>query len=162
MIDQHPLVFPNTLRHVLKTRDKGLIRHNLQIRVPVDDTHTQVFVVYFEPSDTERSPWDQDAPWQFVALKDKDGRYDLDYVLAQDSMAWETQGPVTDRSEEHLAVSDEGIIHFRKLLREQIEAVQKGESPLGVIRDPEKNEVINFDVINQRIGLYGSTGREPA
>lgn len=161
MIDQHPLVFPNTLRHVLKTRDKGLIRHNLQIRVPVDDTHTQVFVVYFEPSDTERSPWDQDAPWQFVALKDKDGRYDLDYVLAQDSMAWETQGPVTDRSEEHLAVSDEGIIHFRKLLREQIEAVQKGESPLGVIRDPEKNEVINFDVINQRIGLYGSTGREP-
>ena len=30
---------------VVKT--DGLLRHNLQIRVPVDDAHTQVFVVYF-------------------------------------------------------------------------------------------------------------------
>jgi len=151
MIDQHPLVFPTILRHVFK---QGEFRHNLQIRVPVDDAHTQVYVVYFMPSETERSPKDQDPPYQYVPLKNSKGEYNLQMVLAQDSMAWETQGPVTDRTQEHLGVSDEGIIVFRKLLKEQIEAVQRGGDPLGVIRDPEKNRIIEFEVINERIGLF--------
>ena len=42
---------------------------------------------------------------------------------------------------------------LRRLLREQIEIVQKGGEPMGVIRDPAKNKIIDIPVINERIGL---------
>jgi 5,5'-dehydrodivanillate O-demethylase len=71
-------------------------------------------------------------------------------------MAWETQGAPTDRTQEHLGVGDEGVILLRKLLREQIEIVKRGGDPLGVVRDPNKNRLIEFDVINERIGLFGA------
>jgi 5,5'-dehydrodivanillate O-demethylase len=155
LIDQHPLLFPTILRHVAPYKDKEL-RHNLQIRVPVDDMHTQVFRVNFVPSPTEKSPAEQDPPFQFSALKTGPRQYNLDLVSAQDSMAWETQGAITDRTQEHLGASDEGVILLRKLLREQIEIVQKGGDPLGVIRNREQNHDIELDVINERIGLYRS------
>lgn len=75
-------------------------------------------------------------------------------VSAQDSMAWETQGAVTDRTQERLGTGDEGIILLRKLLKEQIERVQKGLDPLGVIRNPQQNRIIELNVINERIGLH--------
>ena len=75
-------------------------------------------------------------------------------VSAQDSMAWETQGVVTDRTQERLGAGDEGIILFRKILKQQIEIVQNGLDPMGMIRDPEKNQIIELNVINERIGLY--------
>ncbi len=65
---------------------------------------------------------------------------------SQDAMAWETQGPMTDRTKEHLASSDRGIVMFRQMLRLQLEAVKKGEDPMGVIRDPDKNKIIEFKV----------------
>ena len=33
---------------------------------------------------------------------------------------------------------------FRKLLREQIQAVQNGDDPVGINRDPAKDEVISL------------------
>jgi 5,5'-dehydrodivanillate O-demethylase oxygenase subunit len=75
-------------------------------------------------------------------------------VSAQDSMAWETQGVVTDRTQERLGVGDEGIILFRKMLKEQIASVQNGLEPIGMIRDPQSNQIIELHVINERIGLY--------
>ncbi|HEX2229393.1 MAG TPA: Rieske 2Fe-2S domain-containing protein [Candidatus Binatia bacterium] len=155
-LDQHPLVFPITLRHVFRTlKTNGLLRHNVQIRVPVDDAHTQVYVVYFTPSETDRSPADGDTPWEYFPIRDEQGEYRLEHVLVQDAMAWETQGAPTDRTQEHLGVGDEGIILLRKILREQIEVVRKGGDPLGVVRDPNKNRLIEFDVINERVGLFG-------
>jgi 5,5'-dehydrodivanillate O-demethylase oxygenase subunit len=155
-LDQHPLVFPITLRHVFRAlKTDGLVRHNLQIRVPVDDAHTQVYVVYFTPSDTDYSPSGGDAPWEYFPIRDEHGEYRLEHVLVQDAMAWETQGAPTDRTQEHLGVGDEGIILLRKVLREQIEIVQRGGEPLGLVRDPAKNRLIEFDVINERVGLFG-------
>ena len=156
-LDQHPLLFPITLRHVFRTlKTDGLLRHNVQIRVPVDDAHTQVFVVYFTPNDTDRAPADVDTPWEYFPIRNEKGEYRLEHVLVQDAMAWETQGAPTDRTREHLGVGDEGIILLRKLVREQIDKVRKGAEPLGVIRDPRMNQIIEFDVINERIGLMGS------
>lgn len=162
-IDQHPLIFPNTLRHVFKEKfSSGKIRHNVQMRMPVDDTHTQVYVVYFEPNDSDRSPVDGDVAWEVSPVRDDNGEYRLDQVLVQDAMAWETQGAITDRTQEHLGVGDEGIILLRKVLREQIDIVRKGGEPLGVLRDRDKNQVIEFDVINERIGLYGKHDQKVA
>jgi 5,5'-dehydrodivanillate O-demethylase len=77
-------------------------------------------------------------------------------------MAWDTQGGVTDRSRENLGASDIGVITLRKLLKEQIDIVRNGGEPMGVIRDAEKNKIIEFDVINERIGLYRPTDKKVA
>jgi len=155
-IDQHPLIFPVTLRHVFRAlKTDGTLRHNVQVRVPVDDTHTQVYVVYFSPDQPGHAPADGDVPWEYFPIRNEKGEYRLDQVLVQDAMAWETQGALTDRTQEHLGVGDEGIIILRKLLREQIETVRNGGEPMGVMRDPAKNRLIEFDVINERVGLFG-------
>src|SRR5215510_925943 len=90
--------------------------------------------------------------WPSSSLAQRE--YDMTLVSAQDSMAWETQGPLTDRTREHLGIEDEGVIELRKMLREQIDRVQHGLEPLGVIRDPAKNRLIDLGVFNERIGLY--------
>jgi 5,5'-dehydrodivanillate O-demethylase len=78
-----------------------------------------------------------------VPHKDKPGlphplaMFSMAQVDHQDYMAWETQGPIPDRSVERLATSDRGVLMFREVLREQIACVQRGDDPLGVIRDPD-------------------------
>lgn len=164
MVDEHPVLFPTTLRHVSNedsgSRIERRYRHNLQIRVPRDDTHTQVYRVNFVPSNSERSPAEQDPPFEYRPLKFANGEYDMRIVGAQDSMAWETQGPRFDRSKENLGTSDVGITALRRLLKEQIEIVRNGGEPMGVVRDPAKNTMIDLNVINERIGLMSDSRRE--
>jgi 5,5'-dehydrodivanillate O-demethylase oxygenase subunit len=160
-VDDHPLLFPSVLRHVAPFNEGSGHRHNLQIRVPVDDYHTQVFRVNFLPMESETSPADAPVPLRFVALKSGPREYKMNMIPAQDSMAWETQGARADRTQEHLGVGDEGVIELRKLLREQIERVQQGLDPIGLIRDPEKNQLIDLGVINERIGLKSAESRRP-
>jgi 5,5'-dehydrodivanillate O-demethylase len=133
-VDEHPLVFPNILRQGYST----------QIRVPMDDTHTAHIHVMFEPG-TNGAVTDgaADPPVEYLApYKDPPDalhpftRYNQRSVLAQDHMAWETQGPIADRTVEHLSYSDRGIHLLRNVMREQIERVQRGLDPMGVIRDP--------------------------
>jgi len=158
-VDQHPLLFPNTLRHVLRTKtDNPKVRHNLQFRMPVDDEHTQVYVVYFEPSDQVRTSADADVPVEPFAHKSPEGVYFLDKVLAQDAMAWETQGPLYDRTKENLGASDRGVVMYRRMLREQIEAVRKGTAPLGCVAAEKQQAIIEIDVINERIGVGSYKG----
>jgi 5,5'-dehydrodivanillate O-demethylase len=151
-IDQHPLLFPNTLRHVFRPDAGKGVWHNLQYRVPVDDNRTQVFVVYFQPDDAVHSPADGDAPFQPLPLRDEKGDYRLDHVLVQDAMAWESQGTIADRSQETLGASDRGVAMYRRLVRDQIQVVQKSGDPLGVLRGAAAG-VIELDVINERIGV---------
>jgi 5,5'-dehydrodivanillate O-demethylase len=157
IVSEHPLVFPTTLRNVTQVRraskegseDGGTPQHDLQIRVPVDDTRTKVYWVKFTPSATETSSAEEDPPHDYFAHKDAEGRYRFDMILAQDSMVWETQGSIVNRSREHLGASDRGIIMFRKLLKEQIDIVRNGGDPMGIIRDPGKNKIIEFHVIDK-------------
>jgi 5,5'-dehydrodivanillate O-demethylase len=134
VIDQHPLIFPNILRQ----------GNGTEIRVPLDDTHTRVYQVRFDPT-PDGSVVDQAEPTREEGEPHKHpmgaphpvARYTMHAVDAQDYMAWETQGPIADRAREHLAYSDRGVVLLRRLTREQIERVQQGLDPLGVVRDPE-------------------------
>jgi 5,5'-dehydrodivanillate O-demethylase len=67
-----------------------------------------------------------------------DGRFIIETISGQDMMAWVTQGPLTDRTTERLGTSDQGVILFRQLLEENMRKVERGEDPLGVVRDPAK------------------------
>jgi 5,5'-dehydrodivanillate O-demethylase len=129
----HPFIFPHTL--IQGVGDS----YGLQIRVPVDDTHT-MHVRY------RGSPMGQDAepqtvvPVQHLELPyDAYGRVEWPDVSLQDEAAWVAQGPLSDRTKEHLATSDKGVILYHKLLMENIEKVQRGEDPMFTIRDMEEN-----------------------
>jgi 5,5'-dehydrodivanillate O-demethylase len=139
----HPAIFPNIL---VAPQGKGIVMH---FRVPVDDTHTRIFWVDFRSSEGHvrvRQP-DNEIPVAYAPHpKRPDGDYDLTTFINQDLMAWETQGPRYDRSGELLGASDRGVTMLRKLLREQIDLVEAGGEPVGVIRDPAINEIITFGV----------------
>ena len=72
------------------------------------------------------------------------GEYAMDTFPSQDTMAWETQGTIFDRSKEHLGASDKGIAMFRQMLKEQIQIVQRGGEPMNVFRDADKNRLIEL------------------
>lgn len=142
VVNAHPLVFPNMLR-----QHHGR-EHYLQYRVPEDDTHTLFFEVYLiESSDGALVAQLNDPPVEYAPYHKDDGVYRMDKVWMQDYMAWETAGPIYDRSREHLAVGDKGILVFRKLLKQQIDQVRRRRDPIGVIRSAEKNKLIHLETI---------------
>jgi 5,5'-dehydrodivanillate O-demethylase oxygenase subunit len=135
LVDEHPLIFPNILRQGNAT----------QIRVPIDDEHTKIFFVRFDPSEDGSIVEDEGAPpVEYVpsyktpsAAIHPYTRFRMDEVQAQDHMAWETQGPIADRTNERLATADLGIVMYREMLKREIVRVQQGLDPKGVIRDPD-------------------------
>jgi 5,5'-dehydrodivanillate O-demethylase len=142
----HPVIFPTML---LLPPHPHIMMH---FRVPVDDTHTQIFRCQFTESENGEEVNQNEVPVEYVKpFVDDSGEYHLTTFGSQDAMAWETQGAIANRSREMLGASDRGIALYRRLLKEQIAAVQDGKDPLGVIRDP---------AINQRIMIALSTQQQ--
>jgi phthalate 4,5-dioxygenase len=50
-------------------------------------------------------------------------------VSEQDAAVQDSQGPIADRTREHLGPTDLGILHFRKLVMESARALQEGQPP---------------------------------
>ncbi len=151
----HPVLFPN----ILKVANAG--RGSYQFRVPMDDTHTLHFTYYtIQPQPGEEIPervevresdvWDAEKR-RFKVESNRD--------LAQDVMAWVTQGPLMDRTQEHLAESDRGVILFRKLLNDQMRIVQDGGDPLNVFRDPEEAAYVEVPTEHDKYVVTVSDGR---
>jgi 5,5'-dehydrodivanillate O-demethylase len=134
----HPLIFPNILFVPVRS---GYAMH---FRTPVDDYNTQIFQFRFSPKEGDAPRQPEDPPVEYIRAKRDDGEFHLEEFTSQDHMAWETQGAIADRAKEHLGESDRGVIILRKLLREQIHAVQNGENPIGINTDPAKDEVIQL------------------
>jgi 5,5'-dehydrodivanillate O-demethylase oxygenase subunit len=135
----HPVLFPNILR----------VGSNFQYRVPVDDTRTLHiwFTAYPQPPGAE-VPRQDIIPHYTVPLPmDEQGTAEwalLDNNSGQDIMAWITQGPIADRSQEKLGESDKGIILYRRMLRQQLALLEAGREPMNVFRDPEQNHCIEL------------------
>lgn len=142
----HPLVFPITLR----VGGGGL--DQFQIRVPIDDTHTW-HIWYTTYRTGARHAPQASVPSYVVPLFDASGNRILDFVDGQDIAAWAGQGTIADRTQEHLAASDVGVALLRRMLREQLDRVEKGLDPLGTVRDPEQNRCI---VLPMEKNKYGS------
>jgi 5,5'-dehydrodivanillate O-demethylase len=135
----HPLVFPVSVR----VGARG--QHRLQIRVPVDDTHTQHYwYSCYRPAAGVAAPEQKEIPVYEVPWRDDEGSFIVDFVDGGDIMTWVTQGPIADRTREHLVGSDRGIALLRRVLFEQLERVARGEDPLAVVRDPEENRIIEL------------------
>lgn len=138
--DQHPLIFPAILRQGDAT----------QIRVPMDDTHTMIFFIHFIPGGKGNGDGDEEPEVLYMpSFKDPADslhpftRFRTDLVLAQDHMVWETPGPIADRTRERLASSDRGVVILREIMMREIRKVQQGLDPIGVIRDPAQDVMID-------------------
>src|SRR5499426_2412489 len=58
----------------------------------------------------------------------------LSHVINQDIIAWVGQGPIADRSKEHIGASDLGIAMIRKRLFDDLDAIAQGRDPKAIIR----------------------------
>ena len=134
------IVFPSTQR----------IYNQFIVKVPIDDTHTREYHVvadlerelppeaggsstsngsveyYVESAGDGKSPSDARHP---------DARYRMDKLRFQDFTVLETQGPISARERERLGTSDRGVVLFRNILAREIEKVEGGQDPIGVIRE---------------------------
>ncbi|MEK9658439.1 MAG: aromatic ring-hydroxylating dioxygenase subunit alpha [Chloroflexota bacterium] len=125
----HPVLFPNILRVGQKRQ------HSFQMRVPMDDTHTLHLVLRVRvPEPGEVLPPQTEVPVVHEAVYKPNGRLRADWVLGQDQTAWIAQGAVTDRTTEHLGVTDVGILFYRKVIEEQLRTVADGGDPINVHR----------------------------
>jgi 5,5'-dehydrodivanillate O-demethylase oxygenase subunit len=157
VVDEHPLLFPTVLR----------VNNGTEIRVPIDDTHITIFEPVFTPTDDgstvdEGDELSLDRLRPFKEPQDRlhpFARFRWDQVPAQDAAAWETQGPIADRTTERLATSDKGVVLLRQVVKENIERVQQGLDPLGVIRDP--NHAIIDTKLNETIEHMRRRGMLP-
>ena len=130
----HPVLFPGTA--VVPYNDKGWVQ--AQIRVPVDDTNTLIYWYNSRRCPPGKTPRAEVPIWDNAYIG-PDGKYMPELLNAQDMMVMVTQGPITDHSAENLATSDRGVVLYRRTLLEQVDRVERGEDPLGVVRDPAKN-----------------------
>jgi 5,5'-dehydrodivanillate O-demethylase len=149
----HPILFPNILR---VAQDRW---HSFQYRIPIDDTHTWHMIYLVDvPEEGVTVSVQEEIPYTERPLYDEKGRLNNTIVPAQDEAAWVMQGPITDRTTEHLGVTDVGIIFYRRMIEEQIKIVEDGGDPINTHRDPAKNVAMSLATEHTYYPGYTETG----
>ena len=153
----HPIVFPNML--AVGNGDEKSRYYSFQMRVPVDDTHTMHlwFNAYVPPQGVEvpKHLLEKVHTYEVPFIDDK-GEFIVDNVDGQDMMAWISQGAIADRSLENLGATDKGIVMYRRMLKREMQKVQAGIDPMGIVRDTARNERI--DLPNEKKKHHNSDG----
>jgi 5,5'-dehydrodivanillate O-demethylase len=128
--------------------------HTLIFRVPTDDTAIINFGIRFYPHAVadrfvlSTEGWKTKEPRVYRRVED--GYWDVE-SSETDRMVMESEGIIYDRTGEHLGVSDRGVILLRQMIKESIDAVCVGKDPVGILRDPSKNDRIVFDASSYRV-----------
>jgi hypothetical protein len=126
------------------------------LEVPDDDTHTSTYIIVYG-----KAPVTEDKIIELLGLDDK-RYYDrktcafsaswadafgqnrermkenwtgLRGVEVEDAAIALSQGPLYDRSKEHLVPADQAVMRVRRTLLEAVKRVAAGDAPLGVGRD---------------------------
>ena len=123
-----------TLRVVPNPRVAGYGRvESIGWVVPIDDTHFRIYTAgrVSERGELGRGRSKMNGKFWRELTEEEHQRFPGDWE------AQTGQGPITLHSEEHLRTSDRGIVMLRRLLERQVDAVAKGEDPLGVCFDDE-------------------------
>ena len=129
----HPVLFPGTAV-VPITKDWV----QMQIRVPIDDQNTRVYWYNSKRRQAGEKPSGACPVWANPWQK-PNGEMDLDSLNAQDMSVFVTQGPISNHDDENLVTSDVGVALYRKTILDQIDAIEAGRDPLGVVRDVKEN-----------------------
>jgi len=152
-------IFPSHTRHTT-ARVGEKPDHALRFRVPTHDTKTTTFWTRFFPQTVDDSAF---PTVKVVGLKRsepgvykriEDGWWGIE-SHEQDRVAQESQGPICNRSTEHLGQSDRGVLMLRDMLTNSIDAVRQGKDPMGLIRGPNIPECITFDASMAKMEALG-------
>ncbi len=135
--------------------------------VPIDDTHHWKFVFVYsrsKPISREGALRDRsEMTDDYRLVRSKANRYmqDRDWMRdksfsgigfsfqAQDLCATEGEGPVQDRTREHLVTSDKAIVAARKLILSGIRDIQDGGEAPSVRRDAASNRFPELAVLSE-------------
>ena len=93
--------------------------------VPVDDTHTKSFQLRYVPEGSKQRT--RGTPLR--GSESVDRSYEERQRQPGDYEAQESQRPIAVHALEHLGATDRGVTLVRKLVREGIRVVQRGEDP---------------------------------
>ena len=143
----HPIIFPNQLS--VGNGSDETRSYAFQIRVPMDDVQTLHlwYTAYVPPANAKVPSHLYESVHTYdVPIKNDKGEYIVDNVDGQDILAWITQGTIADRGRERLGTSDKGIVQYRRMLKREIEKLEQGIDPIGVIRDVNKNGIIELPI----------------
>jgi 5,5'-dehydrodivanillate O-demethylase len=115
-------------------------------RVPIDDEHTLSVIWQFDRVPAHLEPFEQETiPYWWGKLQSPEsGELFSTHVLNQDTTSWVGQGVIADRTKEHIGRSDRGVVMLRRQLEADMQAVEQGRDPKGIIRDPEANGCISW------------------
>ena len=126
--------------------------------VPANDTSCWIYVYAWHPdraiSEQERAQFDKGGFGQFaelgpdwVPVRNRTNDYLIDRddqkhrtftgvhgIAEQDALAQESQGAIADRTIEHLTASDVGVVHFRRLMLKEANALIAGTEPTAAKR----------------------------
>jgi phthalate 4,5-dioxygenase oxygenase subunit len=123
-----------------------------QTFIPVTDTNCWIYTYAWNPArpltKDEREAYKRgngvmaDVDENYVPRRHKGNNYLLDRALQktksytgikgvseQDAAVQDSQGPIADRTREHLGPTDLGILHWRKFMMEAARALQQGTEP---------------------------------
>ena len=133
--DKHHHFFPAGNR--LQLARSGQIPHQfIQWCVPRDDESATIYQMLASHAQDGKGSV-RAAQYQKTEFNNykrvKDGWWNI-WERDQDDAILDSQGRIADRTKEHLGACDLGIVKYRRMLKEAIEAVQRGADPLGVIR----------------------------
>jgi hypothetical protein len=108
---------------------------------------------YAEPL-LQEPDWRQAEIEPYLEYRKMQGATRLGYdwpiaVSAQDATIIDNMGPISDRENEHLTSSDDGIVIVRKLLRDALAAVARGQDPKGVVCDEARNSMIEVSAFER-------------
>ncbi|HEY3115655.1 MAG TPA: aromatic ring-hydroxylating dioxygenase subunit alpha [Chloroflexota bacterium] len=134
--------------------------------VPIDDTHHWKYVCIFNrnrPLDADEVRGQRSEMADGYRLTRTLGNHHLQDreqmqtrtfsglgfgFQAHDAAATETQGPIQQRTQEHLGTGDAGVLAIRKSIRQAIEMVQAGREPPQVIRGGAEHKAAAVVVTN--------------
>ena len=139
-----------------------------QWHVPVDDVNTYwftMFTSYGAPIDKQRFrdirlatyPAPDYRPvvgrhndWGYDPQQQRDQTYTgMGHdINIHDQWACESQGPIQDRTREHLGTTDRGIVAYRRLLMDAIDAVERGERPFMALSQDEARTMVGPDTVD--------------
>ncbi len=141
--------------------------YSINWHVAIDDTHHWKYVIAFRrggPIDrTQAVQVKAETTPDYHLVRNRANRYLQDReemktrsflgmgMSFQEHDAWatETQGPVQDRTQEHLTSRDIAIVTMRKLLMAAMKDVQAGRDPRNVVRDPAANRYADLVLTSQ-------------
>ena len=148
--------------------EMGKDGYNINWHVPIDDTRHWKWMITFsrgEPIDKEsfERKYRAEITSDYRPVRGKNNRYLQDreqmrdrwysglgsYFPAHDVWATDSQGPIQDRTREHLGYTDRVIVAARKVMRHAIQAVLEGKEPPHVVRDPRNNSFPEIVVLSE-------------